>query len=452
LGVGGTITYEDVARVDATGISTFREGFKVGPLSGIGLTAYKDGSIRTSGIVTAASFVGDGSGLTGTISTTTSAAKAYALDSAANITTGIVTATAFIPSTGQLSNRNLIINGGMKVAQRGTVDQLLYNYAGPDRFKFDGNGGQRSEVSQANLTVDGKGHGAAWRFDNRTANASPSTANYQLLSYRFEGQDLQHIKKGTSDAEALTLQFWIKSPKAGTHIVELVDQDNSARHINKAYTVSSANTWQYITVTFPGDTTGALTNDANRSLDLNFWLMAGATYNSGTLQTSWGSDTNANRAVGQVNCVDNAANNFYLTGVQLEVGSVATPFEHRSYGDELRRCQRYFWQATKQGTTGQVTNKGVCMMNYVSGSDIRGTIDFPVEMRAEPTLSSNDNSNSWYINAGSGADMFDRLDLYSATAKRAIVRNSAHVSGSAGAGGMVAQETGDSSLSFSAEL
>ena len=157
-------------------------------------------------------------------------------------------------------------------------------------------------------------------------------------------QDLQHLEKGTSNAKPVTIQFWVRSPKTGVHVVELVDQSNSARHINKSYTISSANTWQKVEITFEGDTTGAITNDNGRRLDLNFWLMAGSTYSSGTLQTSWGSDTNANRAVGQVNVVDSTSNDFYLTGVQLEVGSQATAFEHRTVGDELTLCQRYYFK------------------------------------------------------------------------------------------------------------
>jgi len=262
--------------------------------------------------------------------------------SAAAITVNNTDGTCTANITNNLSNRNLIINGGMKVAQRGTSTQLLYNYAGPDRFRLGGDGGQRSTISSDSITVDSKGQSNAYKLDVTTANASPASGHNQIISYRFEGQDLQHLEKGTSNAKPLTLQFWVKSPKTGVHIVELVDQSNSSRHINKSYTISSANTWQKVEITFEGDTTGAITNDNARRLDLNFWLMAGSTYTSGTLQTSWGSDTNANRAVGQVNVVDNTSNEFYLTGVQLEVGSVATDFEHRSFEEEEHRCFRYY--------------------------------------------------------------------------------------------------------------
>ena len=280
-----------------------------------------------------------------------------------------------ITSQDTLSFRNLIINGGMKVAQRGTDTAKLYDYCGPDRFYFGGDGSQRSTISQASLAIDSKGQANAWRMEVTTASGSPSAGHFQVLQYRFEGQDLQHLKKGTANAEALTLQFWVKSPKTGIHIVELADQDNS-RHISKSYTVSSANTWQKVVITFAGDTTGAITNDNARRLDLNFWLMAGSTYTSGTLQTSWGSDTDANRAVGQVNCVDSTSNNFYLTGVQLEVGSAATDFEHRSYGDELLRCCRYFYKADGYNSHAMISR---------SSTAIGATVNTPVPMRASPT-------------------------------------------------------------------
>jgi hypothetical protein len=180
----------------------------------------------------------------------------------------------------------------------------------------------------------------------------------------------------------VTLSFWVSSPKTGTHIVELVDQDNSSRHINKSYTISTANTWEKKTITFAGDTTGAFDGDNGRSLDLNFWLAAGSTYTSGTLQTSWGADTNANRAVGQVNTMDNTSNNFYLTGVQLEVGSVATPFEHRSYDEDLLRCLRYYFEIS--GSSGATL---MYMRPVGHDSDtVEIMPDFPVPMRASPTV------------------------------------------------------------------
>jgi len=295
--------------------------------------------------------------------------------SAAAITVNNTDGTCTANITNNLSNRNLIINGGMKVAQRGTSTQLLYNYAGPDRFRLGGDGGQRSTISSDSITVDSKGQSNAYKLDVTTANASPASGHNQIISYRFEGQDLQHLEKGTSNAKPLTLQFWVKSPKTGVHIVELVDQSNSSRHINKSYTISSANTWQKVEITFEGDTTGAITNDNARRLDLNFWLMAGSTYTSGTLQTSWGSDTNANRAVGQVNVVDNTSNEFYLTGVQLEVGSVATDFEHRSFAQELVLCQRYCQR--------NIATYGVA----ASSSTMNIRTSLFCEMRTTPTVS-----------------------------------------------------------------
>ena len=327
--------------------------------------------------------------------------------SAAAITVNNTDGTCTANITNNLSNRNLIINGGMKVAQRGTSTQLLYNYAGPDRFRLGGDGGQRSTISSDSITVDSKGQSNAYKLDVTTANASPASGHNQIISYRFEGQDLQHLEKGTSNAKPLTLQFWVKSPKTGVHIVELVDQSNSSRHINKSYTISSANTWQKVEITFEGDTTGAITNDNARRLDLNFWLMAGSTYTSGTLQTSWGSDTNANRAVGQVNVVDNTSNEFYLTGVQLEVGSVATDFEHRSFAQELALCQRYYEThnslTTAKTTDGAVTSQWSTITSNDGNTLVVSTgIIYKVPKRASPTVTiynPSDTSTAARVNA-----------------------------------------------------
>jgi hypothetical protein len=138
----------------------------------------------------------------------------------------------------------------------------------------------------------------------------------------------------------------------------LRDIDNN-RTISQSYTISSANTWEKKTITFAGDTTGALGNDNAESLRCNFYLNAGSDYTSGTLQTSWGGRTNANRAVGQVNLADSTANEWYITGVQLEVGTSASDFEFLPYDVNLQRCQRYYQQLNQNGANGWCTFSGV---------------------------------------------------------------------------------------------
>jgi len=161
---------------------------------------------------------------------------------------------------------------------------------------------------------------------------------YQVI----EGQNLQQVKKGTAAAEQLTVSFWVKANVTGTYIIEFVDTDNT-RSISKSYTISSSATWEYKTVTVPADTTGVLDNDNNGSFALYWWLGAGTTWTSGTLaSTTWVSPTSANRAVGQTNLASATNNYWQITGVQLEVGDTATPFEFKPFAEDLRQCRRYF--------------------------------------------------------------------------------------------------------------
>jgi hypothetical protein len=132
-------------------------------------------------------------------------------------------------------------------------------------------------------------------MDCTTANASPSISGAVFLSQRFEGQNLQYIKKGTATAESLTVSFWVKATKTGTNICQLDDIDNS-RLISKSYTIDVTNTWEKKTITFAGDTSGALDNNNGRSLDIRWWLGAGTNYTSGTLATSWESNVAANQS------------------------------------------------------------------------------------------------------------------------------------------------------------
>ena len=283
---------------------------------------------------------------------------------------------ALIGSQTALSNRNLIINGAMQVYQRGSQAGVRNTYA-VDRFKLLGSGSQLFTYSQSTTVPSGEGFSYSAKLDVTTADTSVAAGDYQILRYLFEGQDLQHLKYGTSDAQSLTLQFWVRSPKTGTHIVELGHTDDGSFN-SQSFTIASADTWQKVTLTFDGYQTTSITNDNTDSFRITWWLMAGSDYSGGTLSSNTWQSTTANRAVGQVNVADSTSNEFYITGVQLEVGEQDTPFEHRSFGDELLRCQRYYLktvasQQQYQADGGNISNGSLC--------------SFPCEMRASPTIS-----------------------------------------------------------------
>ena len=286
--------------------------------------------------------------------------------------------------------KNLIINGAMQVAQRGNVSSVQNGYGGADRFSFRSSGAVVVTLRQQGVgnSPTNQGFGFSQQFDVTTADSSLAATDFARIQYRFEGQDLQLLKKGTANAQQVTLSFFVKSPKTGTHIVELLDQANS-RAVSLSYTVSSANTYEKKTLTFPADTTGTITNDSARRMDLNWYLAAGSNLTSGTLQTTWGSTTSANRAVGQVNCVDSTDNNFFITGVQLEVGTVATDFEHRSFNQELALCQRYFQSISRSSSSNSVDGTfaaGTCNTNGGAGGILQVMVRFQTTMRAAPTM------------------------------------------------------------------
>jgi hypothetical protein len=282
--------------------------------------------------------------------------------------------------------RNLIINGDMSIAQRGTsfssVTSTQYTL---DRWRWTpGSGTGTFTLSQDTDVPTGQGFAKSFKADC-TATATPTGTNSIGLKTRFEGQMLQYLKKGTSNAESLTLSFWVKSNKTGTYIAELEDNDNS-RTINKAYTINSANTWEKKTITYAGDTSGTLNNDNGLSFTIVYYINAGPGLQSGTLQTSWANLTAANRAVGQVNLADSTSNEWYITGVQLEVGTSASDFEFLPYDVNLRRCQRYFYNWVSQNIYSNIT-----MGRMIGVKRARGVFQHPEIMRSNPSISANGN-------------------------------------------------------------
>ena len=278
--------------------------------------------------------------------------------------------------------RNIIINGGMDLAQRGTSESGITagGYKTIDRFKTIITNLGTWTQSQDTDVPTGQGFATSLKMDCTTADASPSASDVLYVSQIIESQNLQYLKKGTANAESLTCSFWVKSNKTGTYIVGLQEFQNT-RYIANSYTINSANTWEKKTITFVGDTTGTLTNDNSASLYLQFYLGAGSTYSSGTLATNWESTVNANRAVGQVNLADSTSNEWYITGVQLEAGQVASDFEFLPVDVNLQRCQRYYQKIQ------DIINARLGAMAIVSGTSAYVSLPIGSTMRSTPTIS-----------------------------------------------------------------
>jgi len=257
--------------------------------------------------------------------------------------------------------RNIIYNGAMQVAQRGTSTASITTqaYYTADRWSVGINTHGTWTQSVENDAPTGSGFRKSLKMLCTTADASPAAADRILIQQPLEGFDLQRIAKGTSSAQELTLSFWVKSNVTGTYIASLYDNNNT-RHVSKTYTISASATWEKKTITFPADTTGAFTNDNAASLYLVLYLGAGSNWTSGTLATSWASFVAANDATGQTNLAAATNNYWQVTGVQLETGAVSTPFEFLPFGEDLRRCQRYYEKSYDANTSPGTNTANGC--------------------------------------------------------------------------------------------
>ena len=274
----------------------------------------------------------------------------------------------------------IIINGDMSISQRGTSTSGIVNgnFRTLDRF-YTNNGNIGSVTnSQSTDVPTGQGFATSFKIAVDTSD-TPSGTEWMQCQYRTEAQDLKPLKFNTSSAEGFTISFWVKSAKTGTYTLSILN-DNASRSIAQTYTISSANTWEKKVLSFAGDTGGAIPNDTSIGLILYWILAAGGDRSSGTLQTSWGTyATGTFVSSSQVNLGDSTSNDWYITGVQLEVGTFDSnsipPFQFEDAGTNLRRCQRYFQTipGAKEGGAG--------------GSDVNRVYwDFKVSMRASPTI------------------------------------------------------------------
>ena len=296
-------------------------------------------------------------------------------------------------ATGKFTNlpgRNVLYNGAMQIYQRGSstgVGASNGTVFATDRWGlYTQNTGSRYTISQDGESPDGFAH--SLKIDCTTADTSLASNEEVNLNQKIEGFDAQCFQKGTSGAKAYTLSFWAKSVKTGTYICRLLGRDNTTSNVSKAYTISDTN-WNKYTLNFPADTdTNRKDNSDNgEALRVQFWLVAGSGVNTGTLQETWAGSSDSGAATGQVNFADSTSNIFYLTGVQLEVDSTATSFQHLSYGDELARCERYYQNSYQTGSIPGTDNALTNGFNVVSWADGNAMgILFRTRMRSSPTV------------------------------------------------------------------
>jgi len=293
------------------------------------------------------------------------------------------------------SNPNLAINGAMNVAQRGTSTTSVSasGYYACDRMRtYCYVGSERYTVSQETDAPTGSGFTKSFKIQTTTADTTPNTGTFLTFQYSIEGQDLQHLLKGTSSAKPLTFSFWVKGNTNYTPVAELKDNTNNRINV-QTFNVTSS--WTKIVLTYVGDTTGTIDDDNTAGLSLTIWLKASAYYSGGTspAQNTWvaQSSHNIRAALLTFDIAASTSNYFQITGLKIEVGDTATSFEHRNFKDELLSCQRYYCKSYNYGVApGTNAMVGSIWGRNYDASDSRSAnvavVNFPVTMRDTPNV------------------------------------------------------------------
>jgi len=348
--------------------------------------------------------------------------------------------------------RNILINGDMAVSQRGT--SFTSNGYTLDRFTMDESTDGAVTVTQDTDVPAGYEFANSIKLDCTTADASIGAAQYCILTTKFEGQNLQYLKYGTSSAQSLTLSFWVKSVKTGTYCISFVKEAGSGTRYECPieYTISSASTWEKKTIILTptaGSTSlitaanGAIVNSNASGFRVIFTLAAGSDFHA--TNNTWVAGSDKMSTSSQVNGLDSTSNNFWLTGVQLEAGSVATDFEVVPYGQNLQRCYRYY-QVLAEGDAYNLGN-ATCHATGAAYS----IIQFLTEMRAAPSLDHTTGTNYYHL-YNVDSDTFDSLVLTIISTKNGRMNNGSSISVTEGYSGWFANNNAASYVAFDAEL
>ena len=321
---------------------------------------------------------------------------------------GVSTATNFAPTVIPNSNRRINVNGAFTVSQK-NVDAAKTGINGSSRWidliqHYSSSGGT---FTCQRVTDAPTGYKYSAKYTVTTANSSLAAGDEDMFIHRIEGQDLAHLSWGSSSAKTITLSFWVKSSLTGDFSVTI--QGGGGRCYVTAYTISTADTWTKVTKTISGETSGTWVITNASGLAIIWDLGAGSTYEISSADT-WVSVANDYRKAGTVRFSGTNAATWQITGIQFEVGSVDTPFEHRSYADELARCQRYYQVVVRASDYGSGIAP-ICNVIGYQTNNVFGVVDLPVTMRSEPTLHAVSSTGYWKVFRNGGSGDFNSVQL-----------------------------------------
>ena len=343
--------------------------------------------------------------------------------------------------------KNLIINGNMAIDQRnaGASGSTTSNVYTTDRWQFQ-IFGVTNAITYQQVTDAPIGFNNSLKF---TSNATTETAASNITvspRQRIEGYNIAHLGWGTANAKTVTVSFWAKASISGVYPLAINNSAFNTSYVSE-YTISSANTWEYKTITITGPTIGTWSTDNGRGLVVLFTISAGSNVSTSSVNT-WQSG-NYRTTTSCVQLIENSSATLQITGVQLEAGTTATPFENLQYGQQLALCQRYYF-ALCDGSIAARQSIGIGA--YYSSTDLRGTFSFPTTMRSTPTLEVETVTDGYDFRRVSGVDRVSSFTLLTASLTSVNFNNSTNASGTAGTAGELFSDDVSAFLAVSAEL
>ena len=352
--------------------------------------------------------------------------------------------------------KNLVINGDFRIFQRASGSTAIGNgtYSTADRFKtqFSNDGaGTTQQYTMSDADRATTGHSFAWQWDVGTADTSIAAGQLAYFRHFIEAQNCSGLAYGSSAAKTLTLSFWVKSAKTGTYCCTIQKDDSTKYQLPLEYTISSADTWEHKTLVVSptaGSTSlitgsaGDIAQNNGKGITLYWWLAAGSDYTGGTNNT-WSDNANHLATTNQVNWLDSTDNDWFITGIQFEIGDQATDFEHLPFDVQLQRCQRYCMvYGNGQNFPG----------GYYNASSYVCEIFFPTKMRAAPSVTCTDISNSIRVYTNGGIDYLDTLGDNGDTVYQSQLYNNSDASATSGHRGGANINAGDFKLTYDSEL